>query len=51
VLLLAEQGDGAVPDQAHGRLEGGHEEEQRRADELLGIEPVRAENPVHGADQ
>ena len=40
VLRLAEQGDGAVPDQVDGRLEAGDEQEQRRADELGGAEPV-----------
>ena len=40
VLRLAEQGDGAVPDQVDGRLEAGHEQEQRCADELGGAEPL-----------
>jgi hypothetical protein len=40
VPRLAEQGDGAVPDQVDGRLEACHEQEQRRADELGGAEPV-----------
>jgi hypothetical protein len=40
VFRLAEQGDRAVPDQVDGRLEAGDEQEQRRADELAGTEPV-----------
>src|SRR5580704_5307602 len=40
VSPVAEQGDGAVPDQVDGRLETRNQQQQRRADELAGAEPV-----------